>query len=251
MLEEEELKRHILDLAERSYAQNIYTFSDFLTLGEISQVHSFENEFNFVKAAFFGGCDGCERQMVRFGSEDELGYVQDFPIRTLEVKPLNAKFADSLSHRDFLGAIMNLGVNRDVLGDIIVRDNTGYIFASESMAEYLCDNLNQVKHTTVVCNICDKCPESAKPVFEMAEIIISSNRCDAVISKLYNLSRTQSSELFRKKLVFVDGRSIEKPTAVLKSGAVVSVRGYGKFVFDGIISETRKGREKALLRKYV
>ena len=242
---------HIKDLAERCYRQNIYTFSGFLTMAEQAEILAAERELSFVPFEFFGGTDGCERQMVRFGSEETLGYAEEFPINCIVVSPLIRKFADGLSHRDFLGALMNLGINRDVLGDIIVKDNCGYIFCEGKMSDYIKENLTQIKHTSVKCEIAGKCPENARPQFEGMELVTASERCDAIISKLFNLSRSQSIELFRGKCIFVDGRLMENNSALLKNGAVVSVRGYGKFIFDGMTAGTRKGKIRVTVRKYI
>ena len=89
------------------------------------------------------GTEGCERQMLRFGSEETLGYEEAFPISCVVIRPSAPKFAEELTHRDFLGALMNLGIERDVLGDIIVRDAVGYVFCEDAMAD-----LSGKKHHT-------------------------------------------------------------------------------------------------------
>ena len=146
---------------------------------------------------------------------------------------------------------MNLGIERDVLGDIIAKDNTGYVFCEDAMAEYLKDHLDRVKHTSVVCAIVKDCPEAAKPEFSEEELVVSSGRCDAVVAKVWNLSRSQSIELFRAKRIFVNGRQYENNSGVLKQGDVVSARGFGKVIFDGFLNETRKGRIRIRIRRYV
>ncbi|MBE6017386.1 MAG: hypothetical protein E7233_07240 [Lachnospiraceae bacterium] len=251
MQHSDELISHISDLAERSFTRNIYTYSGFLNLAEQSSVHSCEKELKFAGIAFFGGQDGCERQMVRFGSPEILGYDEDFPICTLEIRPLSGKFSDELSHRDFLGAIMNLGIDRELIGDIIVRENTGYVFADEKMANYISENLVKVKHTAVSCTVCSKIPENAAPQFKEIDLVVSSNRCDAVVAKVFNLSRGKSQELFRSGNIFVNGRECENSSLELKDGSAVSVRGFGKFIFDGITGQTGKGRTRTRVRLYV
>lgn len=251
MREEDELKRRILDLANRCYQQNQYTFSGFLNAGEQSTLLEMEWEISFVPWTLFGGGEDCERRMLRFGSEEMLGYEESFPISCLVAKPLIKKFADDLNHRDFLGALMNLGIERDVLGDIIVKDNVGYVFCEDKMAEYLCGHLDKVKHTSISCEIVKQCPKAAAPDFAEEELIVSSNRCDAVISKVYKLSRSQSVELFRTKKVFVNGRQYENNSGILKNKDIVSVRGFGKFIFSGFLAETKKGRIRISVKKYV
>lgn len=158
MKEKEELKRRVLDLANRCYQQNIYTFSGFLNVAEVSDVYAMERELDFVPWKLFGGTEGCERQMLRFGSEETLGYEEAFPISCVVIRPSAPKFAEELTHRDFLGALMNLGIERDVLGDIIVRGAVGYVFCEDAMADYLEKNITQVRHTTMTTEVTKECP---------------------------------------------------------------------------------------------
>lgn len=251
MREEEELRRRILDLANRCYQQNQYTFSGFLDMGEQAVLFEMEQELRFVPWTLSGGGPDCERRMLRFGSEEQLGYGEAFPIRCLAVRPAAPKFADALTHRDFLGALMNLGIERNVLGDIIVRDNTGYVFCEERMAEFLREHLDKVKHTVVCCEIMRECPAAAAPVFAEEELVVSSARCDAVVAGVYRLSRSRSADLFRDRKVFVNGRQCENHSGILRDGDVISVRGYGKFVFSGVKNDTKKGRIRVAVARYV
>lgn len=251
MEEKRELKSHITDLAERSFEHNVYTFSGFLSMAEQAEILAFEHEIRYAGFSFFGGTDSCERQMIRFGTPETLGYEEDFPISCVEIKPLNKKFSDNLTHRDFLGALMNLGIERDRTGDIIVRDNTAYVFAETKMADYICETLSQVKHTSVICKVDAKCPDEAAPVTEEEQFIISSERCDAVLAAVYRISRTKSNELFSEKSVFINGRQCEKTSAKLNGGDIISVRGFGKFIYGGSLGDTRKGRLKITIKKYI
>ena len=251
MKEKEELKRRVLDLANRCYQQNIYTFSGFLNVAEVSDVYAMERELDFVPWKLFGGTEGCERQMLRFGSEETLGYEEAFPISCVVIRPSAPKFAEELTHRDFLGALMNLGIERDVLGDIIVRDATGYVFCEDAMADYLEKNITQVRHTTMTTEVTKECPAQAAPQFAEEEFVVSSNRCDAVVSKAYRLSRTQSAELFRAGKIFVNGRQYDRNSGILKAQDIVSVRGFGKFVFRGFLQETKKGRIRVGIARYI
>ncbi len=251
MQDELAFKKRILDLANRCDRSGIYTFSDFMDINEQALFFGMEQELSFVPYTLFGGREDCERRMVRFGSPEMLGYEEDFPIRCLTVRPLMQKFADDLTHRDFLGALMHLGIERDIIGDIIVRDNIGYIFCEEAIAEFLAEHLDKVKHTSVTCTVGTECPAEANPTFSEEEMVVSAPRCDSVVAKAYKLSRSESAHLFDAKRVFVNGRQCESPGSVLKEGDVVSVRGFGKFIFDGIRAETKKSRIRVKIRKYV
>jgi len=247
----EELLSHVRDLADRSYRQNIFTFTGFLTMSEQSDILSARSEFSYVPMKLFGGSDGCERKMLRFGSEEMFGYEEAFPISCITVRPASEKYADDLTHRDYLGALMSLGIERSIIGDIIVRDNTGYIFCESRMSQFLCESITSIKHTGVSCTYSDSCPQEVGPRFETEELNVSSERCDAVIAALYRLSRSRAAALFAGKCVFIDGRQCENSSTQLKDGAVVSVRGFGKFVYDGEMYETRKGRLRISVRRYI
>ena len=108
----QQLKNRIRELADKSYNQNQYTFTGFLGLAEQDALWQVEREVKFAGITLYGGREEAERKILRFGSEAELGYEQPFPICCIRIRPLSAKFADKLSHRDYLGALMNLGIER-------------------------------------------------------------------------------------------------------------------------------------------
>lgn len=249
--EDELLKKRFAELAKRSYQNNMYTFTGFLNVNEQALFYEMERELVFAAPTLFGGTDNCERKMLRFGSEEFFGYEEEFPICCVIVRPLMKKFADDLSHRDFLGSLMNLGIERSVLGDIFVKDKEAYIICEAAMAEYIAKNLSRVKHTSMLCTVSETMPEEILPQLSSVELIVSSDRADGVIAKAYSLSRSQCVELFRAKRIFVNGRQYENNSGTLKAGDIVSVRGFGKFVFDGIIHETKKGRYKVQIQKYI
>ena len=110
-----------MDAANRSFRQNIYTYTNFLDINEQSVFAQMKNALNFVAFKTYGGNDACERQMIQFGSYETLGYEEEFPITLIKISPLIEKYAESLSHRDYLGALMNLGIKREMLGDINIK----------------------------------------------------------------------------------------------------------------------------------
>ena len=250
-MEEEFLQKRFVDLANQSYRNNIYTFTGFLSASEQDLFFRTLPQIGQISYTLFGGVEGCERQMLRFGSEDQLGYEEEFPICCVEIRPSAPKFADKLSHRDFLGALMNLGIERSTLGDIFIVDKTGYVFCHEKVADYMLANVDRIRHTSVKCKLLRKAPEAVKPTLKEEHLIISSERLDVVVAKLFHLSRSQSLLLFREKKVFVNGRCMENNSGVCKAGDVVSVRGYGKFIYGGCIHETKKGNLNITLERYV
>lgn len=237
-----QLQKRLKDLADKSYRQNVFTFSGFLGLAELDAYYRMEKELLFSHPALFGGDEAAERKIIRFGSVEDFGYEEEFPIVCIHIKPLLAKFADNLSHRDFLGALMNLGMERSCIGDIRVGDKEGFLYCLSTMADFICENLIQIKYTHVSCEIVERMGETVRDEPLVKDVQVSSLRIDGCIAKLYNLSRTESLVLFQSGRVYVDGRLTENNSRQLKPGEVVNVRGYGKFVFLGIKYETKKGK---------
>lgn len=251
MNEEQILKGRLSDLAKRAYQQNIYTYSNFLSPAEISQLEDIRADISYIHVETFGGNDLCERQLAGFGSEEDFGYPGHFPISVIKVTPLLEKFSDSLNHRDFLGALMHLGIERDTLGDILIKESTAYVFCLENIANYICQELTKVKHTNVKCEITDMNIPALQPVFAKKEFPAASLRLDGILANLLKCSRKEALSLFEDKRVILNGRITGRNSITLKEGDVFSVRGHGKFIFDGCGGNTRKGKIYVHIRQYV
>ena len=245
------LKKRFIELGRKSYNAGIFTFTDFLGLAEQSAFSEIKKELRGISFTAFGGAIGAERVMIRFGSEEEIGYSLPFPIAIIKAEPLSQKYADKLTHRDFLGAILNLGIERDVLGDIVIIDNVGYIFAKEDMAGYIADGLTRVKHTDVKAEITEELPEGELYRTEKKTVQVSGERLDAVVAKVFSLSREEAQSLFKKRLVFADGRQIDSPSYSPKEKEKISVRGHGRFIYLGCQSYSKKGKMNTLVELYV
>lgn len=258
-----QFKNRLKDLADKSYKQNIFTFTGFLGLPEQDIFWQVEKEIRHVGYTLSGSVSNCDmaadgtfqeaqrdRKVIRFGSVSELGYEEPFPIVCIHIRPLLAKFADKLSHRDFLGSLMNLGIDRSTLGDIVVGEKEGYLYCLESIADFICDNLTKIKHTNVKCERVEDGKEIPQEEPAEQSILVSSERLDGVIAKVYQMSRSDALEHFRVKRVFVNGRLCENNSRTMKSGDIVNVRGYGKFVYAGVAYETKKGKLNVTVRVY-
>ena len=238
----QQLKKRLRDLAERSYAQGIFTFSNFLSLSEQEVFWQEEAGLRYAGTCLNGGYGSAERVVVRFGSGEELGDEVPFPIVCVHIRPRAEKFAEQLSHRDFLGALMNLGIDRSTLGDIKAGEKQACLFCLDSIAEFICENLVQVRHTYVTCAITEDISFLPQEEPELVNVQVQSLRADAVLARVYNMSREQSLELFRTGRVYVNGRNCENNSRQLGSGDTVNARGYGKFTLTGELRETRKGK---------
>ncbi|MCH5190603.1 MAG: hypothetical protein J1F23_00420 [Oscillospiraceae bacterium] len=234
-----EMQKRFSELAERSFERGYNVYSDFLGIAEISELKTMHMR---VPVALWGGWDGAERAVACFGERDYFADNDDYPVKCILIEPVSQKFADTLTHRDFLGSLMGLGIRREMLGDIVISENCGYLFCLQSVCEYITENLKQVRHTTVTCRITDSIPDNAVPIPTDEEHIVSSRRLDVLISAVYSLSRSRAQELFEKERVFVNGVMKISSSFVPNEGDKISVRGFGRFIFGGELRRTKKDR---------
>lgn len=235
------MSKNFKDLVHQ-YERNRYGFSDFLGLAEQEDFYQFQKDYDSLPFTLFGGAEDCERLMLRIGSEETLGYEEPFPIVLLKLEAKNQKFADELTHRDFLGALMNLGIERDTLGDIFVDRNVGYLFCEEHIAPYIKEQLTRVKHTSITVTEEETLPKLESRVPVEKQIQVTSLRLDLIIAHTYNLSRSRAQELFTSGRVYVNGRLCENNSQLLKQGDVISVRGFGRLWFLSEGNLSKKGK---------
>ncbi len=247
----QQMKKRFRELADKCYMQNVYCFTDFLGMAELDVFYGMERELSHVPSRVYGGGVCSERQMVRFGSEEMLGYDLPFPIACLYIRPLSEKFADRLTHRDFLGACMHLGIERSTLGDIVTEVSGAYLYCVERIAPYIMEHLVKIKHTSVTCGLCGEEIKPPQPCLERREYQVSSERLDGVIARAMGLSREKSTLLFRERRVSVNGRLQEQASCTPRKGDIISVRGHGKFVYHGLSHMTRKGKCNIVVEFYV
>lgn len=237
--------KRFCELSTRAYERGYTTYTNFLNADEIGILYSSKAKLktNYV---LNGGYSNAERCVACFCDEGN-----DFPpIICIKIEPLQQKFADRLSHRDFLGSLMNLGIEREMLGDILIKDNTGYVFCLDKISDYIISELDKIKHTSVRCSKCDVVPDFINTLPDEEEYIVSSIRVDTVASAVFKISRNAISQLINQGNVYINSRPIYKDAILLKNGDTITVRGKGKFIFSRIINETKKHKIVAGIRVY-
>lgn len=236
-----QLKKRFSELSSRAESGGYAVYSDFLTIAEqdvLSEMH--------LDAELDGGYENAERRIAVFGE----AWGAPPPTVWLSIEPISQKFADALTHRDFLGAVVGLGLRREVLGDIIVHENRGFLYCLDSVAPFILENLTQVKRTTVRVAVVDAPPEVSLSLPEKSFFVVSSERLDAVVAAVFDLSRAESQRFFERELVFINSRLARKSESSPEIGDVVSVRGCGRFIYEGIERETKKGRLRVAVRVF-
>lgn len=247
--DEELLARRFIDLSRQAQQRDTVLFSEYLNLNELNIFHQGISEL-YSSFEMSGGYAWSERQMIAF-IPDALCYAWDYPITCLKITPVNKKFAESLTHRDVLGSLMNLGIERSKLGDILVNEEEIYVFCEEKIAGYLMEELTRIRHTVVKSEQVRPDSLTIEPKKELAEGIITSNRLDSVIACVCKVSRSQASQWIKGGKIFLNNRQTLQTTVECKPGELISVRSVGRFRFVDSFGETRKGRLKIQYEKYL
>ena len=152
MNEQDLCQKRLLDLSRQADRKGIVLFSDFLNLNELNIYHQSEKLFA-TRTECFGGIPCAERQMIAF-LPDALYYDWEYPISALKITPAYPKFAEKLGHRDILGSLMQLGIDRCKLGDILVGEQEAYLLCEETVADYFAEHLEKIRHTLVKVEPC-------------------------------------------------------------------------------------------------
>lgn len=241
------IKKRLIDLSRLASRKYAVTFSNFLNLYELDLFGQVKEELE-TDYRLFGGYEFAERQMIAF-IPDALSYT--FPIICLRIYPSHPKFAEELTHRDVLGALMSLGIDRGRIGDIRQNGSDVFIFCEEGIADYLLQSLDRIRHTSVKGEITNPGSFQFKQEFAPVCGIVSSARLDAVVSLAAKTSRSKGAQMIQAQKVFVNERTATSGSYACREGDVISIRGLGKYLYEGGSGETRKGRIKVSLKKYV
>ena len=241
MNEQELCQKRLLDLSKQADIKGIVTFSDFLNLNELNIYHTIKNTL-YVPSKGFGGYDNAERQMIAF-IPDALMFEWDYPIKCIHIVPKYPKFAEKLTHRDVLGALMNLGIERKRLGDILCLNDDYYVFCDEKIYPFIVSELQKIRHTMVeLSEEVEYQRLQANIQLEERFDMIASNRIDCIIAKAFHLSRSEAAEYLVAEKVFLNGKCITNCNQPCPDGTIVSVRGKSRFIFESCNTMSKKGK---------
>ncbi len=222
-------------------------FSAFLD-GAQQRIISENVNFYGCAAKFFGGYNGAERKMLGVFPEWEEPDDGAFPIKTLKITSV---YSDGLTHRDYLGTLMGQGIDRSKTGDIIIDGSTAYIFVCADIASYLAENIKKVGNRGVKIELCSGAADIPEPKRERVGAVCASLRLDSVIGALCGVSRSESARLINSERVKLNHIECTDVSKTVQSGDLISVRGFGRFVFLSADGMTRKGRLHVTAEKYI
>lgn len=258
--EEQIVYGHFNDLYQFANKRGRPVFSDFIGLNEMELMYKLFEEKNIPEnyVTMFGGYKDAERKMVCF--LPEAGYSEltenDFPIECVKISPVNKKFCDTLTHRDFLGTVMGIGIERNQVGDIVVKKEdtgsacSGYVFCCKDKVPLLLD-IQKVRHTSVKTKTVDGAYLSLIQEYKDIHGSVSSMRLDAVAAVAVKMSRSKCLLLIKDGNVHINGRLCTENSKILCDGDIISISGYGKYRIEASQSTTKKGRYHITVKQYV
>lgn len=237
--------RRFADMARRAQRSGRAQWTRFLSPAE-QETARIEARREGVELFGFGGAEGAERRICAFSPEEVEG---DDKLGCVRIS-WNERYS-KIGHRDLLGAVLALGMDREHFGDIYIDQNQAYLFLTREMARILPGELTRAGNATVSVEECE-IPETMKENSAGEEIrsTVASLRLDAVLGSVFRLSRGNAAELVHQGRVQVNHQLEMRPDRQLTEGAVLSVRGMGRGVLSEVGGMTKKGRISIVLLRY-
>ena len=202
---------------------------------------------DLINVEIYGGIGECERGIGAIYKEDLRG---SFPISILKISG-NFKF-EKLNHRDYLGAVLSLGITRDKIGDINVFEDGAEIYVHSDICSYIELNLNKIKHTGIKTSIIELSGGRKKiQEFNDLRINITSPRLDCVVSAILNTSRAKAVSIIKSGEVKLNYSVTEEICGKIKIGDLISLKGFGRIRVDDILGVTKSDRLTLLVKKYL
>lgn len=210
--------------------------TDFLNPAEIKYCIYLMNSFGFDSYYISPGLENCERNVIVLFNE----YYKPESSEYLGILSFS-NHDNEINHRDILGAVLSLGVNRSKIGDILFTENDAIIFIKNSIKNYLKNNLLKVKNKNISINEIDKFDFNlVKQDYVKKTMIVSSLRFDTICSGLINVSRRNALEKITRgdvKLNFSQNKSAHD---IVEEYSVISIRGFGRFKILTCVGRTKK-----------
>lgn len=237
----------MLDKIDMAESKNRITYTDFLD--EYTKALLVKALRNLKKDYYiFGGYDNAERSVIIFFPEkmkfifDECKFDYNSIFSVIRITVPRGE--ESYNHRIFLGGLIKLGIKREKIGDILVRDNGADIIILKELEKFLYSNVTSLKrfNKSKVEIIKLQNLSVTEPEYKHIKIIVPSLRLDNIVAELSKTSRSKTNDIINNEKVFVNGECITKNTKNIHVKDKVTIRGKGRFIVEEIQDETRSGR---------
>jgi RNA-binding protein YlmH len=185
-----------------------------------------------------------ERRMISFNNI----YESTFPMKLIKIE--NTSKFSKINHRDFLGGILSLGIERNKIGDLLVDENVCYVPVHEDIESFILYNLDKIAKIVCKVSVVDKIEQIPEIKFKEEIILISSLRIDGVVSKITNLSRAKAVGMIEQGQVLINYVKIKDKSYELKGEERITIRGFGKFIIGNSVGNSKSGKIKVIIKKY-
>jgi len=238
----------LVDFAEQARKSHKYKLSGFLTPFEQSMAETIAKTLGDLKVEFDGGFIGAERKRAAFCHTDFEG-TPAFEIAVIKAE-WNGEFA-RLGHRDVMGSVLSLGIDREIVGDIIATKEFAKILVDKKIADYFVMNLKQIGGTNVETTI-DELSEIAPKEERVKEIkaTVASLRADSIAAAGFGMSRSKAATEIAADKVKLNWQSVKNAAQSIKEGDVLSMHGRGRLEVAEVRGQTKKGRIGVLLKRF-
>ena len=238
------LVSHLLDLDFRAYEKGIVLAGDFLDLNRASVLSDAQKHFSCY-LNFFGGYDDAERKVIYFVPEGVEPEYSDLCV-------LTSSISAPLGHREVLGSLMSLGIDRKLVGDILISDRKVQIVAKKEISGFIVQNFlraGRVKLSFEAGSVEDL--ESPQKNVKEITGTIKTLRLDSIVALAFGVSRSSAKEFINASKVFVNDKNILKSDFVVKEGDKLTLRGKGKAFLKEVGDLSRKERIFVTIEKYI
>lgn len=236
-----------IDLVSRVKQRHHYELTDMLHPGQLELLRTVAASVGEVRVLSWGGYQYAERHRAAVLPEWHREFSpEEFQLSVIRV---STRSSTQLGHRDYLGALLGLGIKREALGDIIVQNGGAYVVLLSDMAGFVTANLRQVGTASVQVGLVphDVLESVPEPQLEAWAATVSSLRLDAVLAKAFNLSRDKAKSLVTQGKVKVNFRLQTSPSTAVAAETMISCRGYGRCKVLEVTGRSRKGRIRVVL----
>lgn len=246
--EEQSFAERIVELAERVKVKHDPILTDFLDPRQVEIVKSIVNSYMELAVFFDGGYESAERVRALIVPDYIVYNPDEMGLSFLNITGDN-RF-ESLTHKDYMGALLNIGLKREKFGDILLAEKSAQYVVGKEIADFVRLELKKIKNTKVVLEEIER-SKLVTPIqnYQIVNLTVASQRVDIIIGHVYNQSRANVSQLVKANRLKVNWKPIDKPDYQIKTGDVISLKGFGRFKILEEEGNTKKGKLKLKIGK--
>ena len=235
--------------------QNKIQVTDFLSPIEVRLLKDVLSLLQYDKYVIYGGIEEADRNAIVFYPDklEEVFRQNRFDFNSIFSCIRITDCHEDYEHKIYLGGCIKLGVKREKIGDIVVFENGADIIINKDVEKFLLSNLCQLsrfKNAKIEVIELDEVTDKIQK-FKDIKVIVSSLRLDNVVAELVGTSRSKALELLNQERVFINYKNETKPTKAVVEKDIITIRGKGKFIFEGEGGTTKKDKLYINIKMYV